>query len=504
MSSDIQDFVAKNDLLLFGYERGLSPVEWHKLDLPSFIDALFQRGKGLDECFEEIKSPEYQIWDNQRFNKEVDYSDYRCFRYNPIIFSKEGKKCIHRILLKDDTETMTWIEGRQFAIMPPATFVGRNNWNRNARYLYAIAIDLDGVTPEKLEGFFRMIAKPEYYPTPNIIVNSGHGLHLYYLLAEPVALYNVAIWKSLTKFKHNLTAVVWRPESSTIPKAQIQYQPILQAFRLPGTLTKFGEVITAWECLGVRPYTIEELNSVLLGSYALTEDEIRTIKGYPYNPNKITLEEAKRRYPEWYQNRVVEKKRVGKTWHLNRAVYDWWRGRLREGHNNLVGHRYWSIMVLFVYASKCRIPFDEAMEDAMEFLEPFDERTTDEGNHFTEEDIKAASKAYHDNSCKFPIKKIEALTLFRIDSPSRRNGLTQGEHLEIARAIRDIKVRQKGLSKWDEKNGRPKGSVVTEKDSPQAKIVQQWRSANPDSKNKSQCARETGLSRPTVRKWWGD
>lgn len=499
MSSDVQDFVAKNELLLFGYERGLSPVEWHKLDLPSFIDALFQRGKGLDECFEEIKSPEYQIWENQRFNKEVDYSDYRCFRYNPIIFSKEGKKCIHRILLKDDTETMTWIEGRQFAIMPPATFVGRNNWNRNARYLYAIAIDLDGVTPEKLEGFFRMIAKPEYYPIPNIIVNSGHGLHLYYLLAEPVALYNVAIWKALTKFKHNLTAVVWRPESSTIPKAQIQYQPILQAFRLPGTLTKFGEVITAWECLGARPYTIEELNSVLLGSYALTEDEIRTIKGYPYNPNKITLEEAKRRYPEWYQNRVVEKKRVGKTWHLNRAVYDWWRGRLREGHNNLVGHRYWSIMVLFVYASKCRIPFDEAMEDAMEFLEPFDERTTDEGNHFTEEDIKAASKAYHDNSCKFPIKKIEALTLFRIDSPSRRNGRKQAMHLRLARANRDVLQIEKGRSNWREGNGRPK---ATPENSQHSQMVQAWRAANPDSNNKSQCARDLGLSRPCVRKWW--
>lgn len=494
MCSDLQDFVAKNDLFLFGYQRGLSPVEWHKLDLPSFIDALFQRGKGLDECFEEIKSPEYQIWDKQRFDKEVDYSDYRCFRYNPIIFSKEGKRCIHRILLKDDTETMNWIEGRQFAIMAPATFVGRNNWNRNARYLYAIAIDLDGVTPDKLEGLFWMMTKPKYFPTPNIIVNSGHGLHLYYLLTEPVALYNVGVWKALTKLKYNLTALMWREESSTIPKTQTQFQPILQSFRLPGTLTKFGEVITAWECLGARPYTIEELNSVLPGSFALTEDEIRTIKGYPYNPNKITLEEAKRRYPEWYQNRVVEKKRVGKTWNVKRAVYDWWRGRLREGHVNLVGHRYWSIMVLFVYASKCKIPFDEAMEDAMSYLGQFDALTKTEDNHFTEEDIKAASKAYHDNSCKFPIKKIEALTLFRIDSPSRRNGRKQAMHLRLARATRDVLQIEKGRSNWRDGNGRK----------PQHSIVREWRAKNPVSTNKSLCARETGLSRTTIHKWWGD
>ena len=495
---ELQDFEGKNELLLYGYERGLSPVEWNKLDLGSFIDTLFQRGKGLEDCFEEIQSHEYKVWRKQKEaqREEIDYTAYRQFRYNPIIFSKEGKKNVHRVLLKDDIETLQWTAGRKFAIMPPATFVGRNNWNRNARYLYAIAIDLDGVTPEKLEGLFWMMERPKYFLTPNIIVNSGHGLHIYFLLEEPVPLYNEDTWKALTKLKHNLTALMWRPESSTIPKAQTQFQPILQAFRLPGTLTKFGTEITAWECIGVKPYTIEQLNSVLPGSYALTEAEIGSIKGYPYNPDKITLEEAKRRFPEWYQNRVVEKKRVGKTWHVKRAVYDWWRGRLREGHVNLVGHRYWSIMVLFIYAAKCKIPFAEAMEDAMSYLGKFDSLTNTEDNHFTEEDIQAASKAYHDNSCKFPIKKIEALTLFRIDSPSRRNGRTQKEHLLRARVVQQVVD-----PNWREGNGRPK---ATPENSQHSQMVQAWRAANPDSNNKSQCARETGLSRPTVRKWWGE
>ena len=488
-STDVQDFYDKNDLFRYAYLRGLSPVEWNEIDLPTFIDTLFQRGRGFDDCFEERQSEEYQEWARQANSgvEEIDYTSYRHWRYNPIIFSKEGKKNIHRILLKDDTETLHWAQGRKFAIMPPATFVGRNNWNRNARYLYAIAIDLDGVDPERLEGFFWMMTKPEHYPTPNILVNSGHGLHVYFLLDEPVPLYSPEAWKALTKLKHNLTAVVWRSDSSTIPKTQMQFQPILQAFRMPGTLTKFGEKITAWECLGRKSYTIEELNSVLLGSYKLTEDEISAIKGHPYNPNKITLEEAKRRYPEWYQNRVVEKKRVGKTWNVNRAVYDWWRGRLREGHNNLEGHRYWSIMVLFIYASKCKIPFEEAMEDAMSYLGQFDALTKREDNHFTEEDIIAASKAYHDNSCKFPIKKIEALTLFRIDSPSRRNGRKQEEHLLRLRV-----VQQALTPNWREGNGRK----------PEKEKVRAWRAGHPENTNKSQCARDLGLSRPTVRKWW--
>ena len=146
-------------------------------------------------------------------------------------------------------------------------------------------------------------------------------------------------------------------------------------------------------------------------------------------------------------------------------------------------------MVLFVYASKCKIPFDEAMEDAMSYLGQFDALTKTEDNHFTEEDIKAASKAYHDNSCKFPIKKIEALTLFRIDTQSRRNGRPQKEHLERLRILQNVLN-----PNWRDGNGRPKK---------QAK-VQEWRAAHPTNTNKSQCARETNLDRKTVRKWWGD
>lgn len=187
---------------------------------------------------------------------------------------------------------------------------------------------------------------------------------------------------------------------------------------------------------------------------------------------------------------MVEKKRVGKTWNVNRAVYDWWRAKLKEGHNNLEGHRYWSIMVLFVYASKCKIPFFEAMKDAMGYLRQFDALTKNENNYFTKEDIQAASKAYHDNSCKFPIKKIEALTLFRIDTQSRRNGRTRAEHIKLMNLIRDnIKYADKD---WRNKDGRPK----------EQEKVQEWRVANPTSTNKSQCARDLGLSRTTIHKWW--
>ena len=72
--------------------------------------------------------------------------------------------------------------------------------------------------------------------------------------------------------------------------------------------------------------------------------------------------------------------------------------------------------------------------------------------------------------------------------------MKQKDHLEIARAIQTIKDRQQGKN-WREGNGRPKGS------SQQKKLVEEWRIAHPDGR-RADCIRETGLSKPTVYKWW--
>ena len=55
-------------------------------------------------------------------------------------------------------------------------------------------------------------------------------------------------------------------------------------------------------------------------------------------------------------------------------------------------------------------------------------------------------------------------------------------------AIRDIEHPD---GTWRNKEGRPD----------KEKIVEEWRNAHPDGK-KIDCERETGLSRPTVLKWW--
>ncbi|PDW76336.1 hypothetical protein BB422_07795 [Helicobacter pylori] len=48
---------------------------------------------------------------------------------------------------------------------------------------------------------------------------------------------------------------------------------------------------------------------------------------------------------------------------------------------------------------------------------------------------------------------------------------------------------------WRQGNGRPKNSGIKQS------LIQEWRIKNPQGK-KIDCHRESGLSRPTIDKWW--
>lgn len=480
--------------------------EFFEVDLQGFLAEVFERevartGEMGVQPFEEMQSPEYRNWRKQKQQLAVkrgqgvpeeqlvmDYSGYGCWRYNPIVFYQEvvdgQKKNRHRIILKEDDESLRFLSGRKFAIMSPITYVGRNNTQENARYLYALAFDLDGVSMRCHHKMFDLVEKG-IMPMPNLIVNSGHGYHLYYLLEDPVALYPVIV-PLLNRVKHGLTNILWNMGTSELEDRQ--YQSILQSFRLPGTLTKFGKRIRAFVTRSDR-YTLEDLNGYL-SKYKLSPEELFVCTGKAkYNPKGVTISEAERMWPEWYFSRVVQKKRVGRKWHVNRAVYDWWLHLLQEADDEIKEHhRYWCILTLVIYAVKCDVPRDEVLADALALVPKMDSYTKTEDNHFTESDVYDAMLAYDENYNKWPIKTIEDTTTIRIER-NRRNGRKQDVHLKAARAM------QTALDpdgSWREGNGRKA----------QRDIVKQWKEKNPDNNNKSQCAKETGLSRPTVRKWW--
>ena len=176
-------------------------------------------------------------------------------------------------------------------------------------------------------------------------------------------------------------------------------------------------------------------------------------------------------------------------WQLNRGLYDWWLNILKDGQQVEVHHRYWCILTLVVYAVKCSVPRDEVLADALSLVPAFDRKTETVDNPFTEDDVKDAMRAYDEEYNKWPIRVIETTTGIRIER-NKRNNRGRERHLKVMNLIRDNVVYPDG--DWRKGNGRK----------PQSKVVQEWREKNPDSKNKSLCARETGLSRPTVTRWW--
>ena len=69
-------------------------------------------------------------------------------------------------------------------------------------------------------------------PKATYVVNSGYGLHLYYLFDDPVPLYP-KIQRQLKEMKYELARHIWNKYTSTIQ--DVQQQGIAQGFRMVGS-----------------------------------------------------------------------------------------------------------------------------------------------------------------------------------------------------------------------------------------------------------------------------
>lgn len=362
------------------------------------------------------------------------------------------------------------IESDNFIIVSPISYAGRSRTSSAARFIYALAIDLDGITKEQnLIDLFHQI-EIDYLPKPTFVVFSGHGLHLYYQFEKPIPCFKNIV-KQLQTLKNALTKKIWNAFVTELyDKPQIQ--SLFQGFRIVGGVTKDGDRTRAFEVGNL--IDIEYLNSFV--------DEEYTVKEIVYKSN-LTLKEAAAKYPNWFQKRIVEQKPKG-TWTCNRALYDWWKQKLLKEAS--VGHRYYCCMVLAIYAKKCGIDREELERDAYELVKPMETLTTDENNHFTRQDIFSALEMYNDNYITFPIETIKQLTDVEI-TRNKRNWRKQKVHLKIIRSNKMI-LKEEGLMK---REGRPT----------KEKEVKEWREANPAG-TKAQCIKDTGISKKTVYKYW--
>lgn len=369
-----------------------------------------------------------------------------------------------------------------FCLMSPISYAGKARKSDNARFLYALAIDLDGIKQEDYKGVpvgidtlfwqFDGHGPSNYLPLPTYIVSSGTGLHLYYIFEKPIPLFKNIV-KELEKYKKRLTWQLWTQGVSHLSQ-NVQYESLFQGFRIPGTITKNGKRARVFMVDNGTKVTMEYLNRFVPEDY-------RT-KDFAYK-SKLTLSAAKKKYPEWYDRRVVRGE-AKCSWTCKRDLYDWWKRKLEEGATD--GHRYWCIQTLAVYAMKCGISREELETDAFGYIELLDSIGKREDNPFTTNDVLKALEAYNASYVTYPVKTISDRTGIRIEK-NKRNYRKQKLHLKIARATLEIMNDEKGIAL----QGRPDAKDM----------VLRWRRFNPEGK-KIDCERETGLSRKTVLKWW--
>lgn len=430
---------------------------------------------------------------------ELDKKDaYTSGKYTGIIVAvtkdrkKDGTPKVKRYTITDELDAVKAVlQTDDFCLCSPISYAGKERTASAARYLYGIAVDMDNIKVKdgKPVGLIDLwgghIINAERIPKPTYIVSSGSGLHLYYVLQKPVPMYT-RIAKQLQRLKHELTRLIWNEGLVNIQDDRdIQQEGIYQGFRMPGTITKDGNRARAF--LTGEKVTLEYLNGFVPQKDRVTDFEYKS---------KLTLSEAKAKYPEWYEARI-ERQEGRKYWNVNRALYDWWKDKiLSEGR---VGHRYFCLSTLSMYAAKCSrydpkhnpqpVTQEELERDAFKIMEHFESLTVSADNHFTTADVLAALEAYQDRWNTYPREAVEYRSGILIQA-NKRNGQRQAEHLEEARAIRDIRCKRRGEA-WDAHNGRK----------PKRDIVLTWRKEHPKGR-KADCIRDTGCDRKTVSKYW--
>lgn len=397
---------------------------------------------------------------------------------NPLGYWKNNNnmKGHYRIFFEETfEETLKELQEADFAIINGLSYFGRKNLQASANRMHALIFDLDDVNDEKVNNFLSGAFVAEAYPIPNYIALSGHGLHLYYVLEEPVPLYpNIKV--QLKELKYALTDKMWNVYTSTNDKKQ--FQGINQGFRPIGGKTKIDGVRVRAFKLNDHPFTLRALGEYVLEEYQVDEEKI-------FKETRLTLAEAKRRFPEWYQKRVIQGDKVRGRWTTKRDLYDWWKRRIKKGAG--YHHRYFCIMCLAIYAVKAGIEEEELRKDAYDYI-PF-MTALYPPEPFTASDVESALECYDERYCRFPIEDLSRLSAIPINR-NKRNGRPQKVHLTLIRSTQAI-LDQINETNWRNTDGRPqKGDEVRE-----------WRRSHPEGR-KVDCIRETGLSRPTVSKYW--
>lgn len=390
----------------------------------------------------------------------------------------------------DVDELMTYQAARSDVYVVPASFINGYNSSVACKDVYALVVDIDKIEPETLKAIIVNGNLGGTIPMPTYIVNSGRGVHFYYVFKEPVPHYYVNR-KILKDMYRKLCGIT---KKNILAKTD--WHAITQPFRLPGSLTRLEQLVTGWKC--DEKWCVKEL-AYRLGIDVSDLDLQRRPLLSQEEYKKVKTERAKQ---------VAEGEKTKKK----KGRMSGWKSGLegKEGfytsclqrcyEETQEGSRYRSMCALVIVARKVvTIPKERVERDLEQLLMHYNRI----GSYMRSSEVKKAMRMYNDKALATKSETLEQWFgwEFRRDAQKRREKLkekgtyvkrTRREICERARKIRDIDFPE---GSWINRDGRPKGAGIKEQ------IVLQYRAEHPEAKPKD-CIEATGLSKNTVYKWW--
>ena len=371
----------------------------------------------------------------------------------PVVFIDDDNK--HIVPMSID-EAMEQSEDRNDVLMGGCTYF--NNWisKKSAKDIYTFIIDMDNVYSGTLLNALRndwKSANGEPLVKPTYIVNSGTGLHLYFILTQKIPNYK-ATTENLDKLYRALA--IQQTTKRVYLHKQVQW--FGQDFRMAGGLNKYGWRNTIFK-VGDK-WDIDEL-----------------AKGVGLQDVHFT------RYGEKRSKKTsVRKDRQNREgWRSNRAFYDYalrnCRAKTKEGN------RYTSMCALSVIAWKCNVSKEELEKDLLSLLPDYNKGAT---RQIKEKEIYSAMKMHNKKAMLTQRESLENWQGWEY-KPIRRNGRKRADHIKYMNTMKRFK--------------KELGEPVNEGRPTKEHIVREYRLLHPNA-TKTEVVTNTGLTYDTVRKYW--
>ena len=418
---------------------------------------------GLKDCTIEYRKQEYEQknevlaehgeWVNAASLYEDVFGDLEMIM--PIVIIDEDEQ--KHILKMSVADAMEQARGRNDVLMGGVTYYKEFISKRTAKDICAFIIDMDNVYSayllETLQDGWKA-RDGQALPLPTYIVNSGIGLHLYFILEKPIPNYKKQT-ENIDKLYRQLATM----ETTKRGFVRRQVQWFGQDFRMAGGCGKDMWENTVFK-IGDKWNADELAKACGLDIHFIMPDEPRT------NQEK--------------NKPASEKKRVQKRkgFYTNRAFYDYALEKCRNESKE--GWRYTSMCALSVIAWKCKVPYEELERDLMALLPTFNAKGE---RPVKEREVKSALKMYNDRAIMTPRERLEVWQGWNYN-PNRRNGRKRADHLRRARAVQEIDYPS---GEWRHHE--------TKQD-----LILDYAAQNPGA-SVTEIAKACGVSRTTVYKW---